>query len=106
MDFLQLTILALAVWRISSFLVDENGPTNFMADFRYWIGVRHDDLTGLWYGETTIAELLTCVWCTSFWVGLLVSLAYLLSPEITVWISLPLALSAVACLIDEYMGDE
>jgi hypothetical protein len=106
MSFIQFTIVALAVWRISSFLVDENGPWSFMDRFRHSVGVRQDELTGLWYGETHLADLLTCVWCTSFWVAILASLAYLIAPETTVWLSLPFALSAVACIISEMVDDD
>ncbi len=40
--FMDILILMLATWRISSLLVDENGPFDIFAELRYRVGVRFD----------------------------------------------------------------
>ena len=97
MDYL---ILALATWRISSLLVNEDVPWQIFGRFRSLAGVRYDEnseriVTGFW------SELIICIWCTSVWVGLILMTLWGLWPQPTLWIAVPLALSAGAILIDK-----
>lgn len=74
MTVTSLAINILAVWRISSLLVREDGPYDLLARLRDTVGVRFDDASRP-YGANVVAAALTCVWCTSVWAGLLVALA-------------------------------
>lgn len=54
----------------------------------------------LYHGEPAAGYLITCYWCSGFWIGLLVFLAASLLPS-TAWtiVAVPLALSATTGLI-------
>jgi hypothetical protein len=56
-----------------------------------------------WYAVEPFkwSELLTCDWCLSIWIGLGAAVAYYYSPEVTFWVSLPLALSFVAAWLND-----
>ena len=100
-----LFVLVLATWRLSYILVKEDGPWNFVALTRYKIGVRYDQYSTP-YGENTLADLLTCVWCTSVWVGAALAAIYLIAPDVAVAISLPFALSAGAIIVNSEVENE
>lgn len=60
---MKLVLLGLATWRLSSLLVNEDGPLNVFARLRDAAGVNRE-------GELSqLATLLSCVWCTSIWVA-------------------------------------
>jgi len=56
---------------------------------REWVHVR-----GGWW-----SRVLDCDWCTSMYVGTAAALVFWLWPEVTYWLSLPFAFSAVAGLL-------
>jgi hypothetical protein len=70
----DLFILMLATWRLTSLVVKEDGPWNLLAQdcgadrrpLRRAVGA---------HGLNIVAEL-TCMWCTSVWVGAAFSFAY------------------------------
>lgn len=93
-------ILALATWRISSLLVNEFGPYKILERLRFWLGVRYDEDLNR-HGNNEFAELFTCIWCLSVWVGLAMTMAFWLLPNLTTWLAMPFAFSAVAILIDK-----
>lgn len=93
-------ILALATWRISSLLVGEMGPGNVFEKMRYWLGVRYDADKNR-HGSNMVAEVFTCVWCLSIWVGVIIAVAFLLIPNTTTWLAMPFALSAAAIVVDK-----
>ena len=95
-----LVILGLAVWRVSSLLVNEEGPWELFARLRHRLGVRYD-VRSKPIGTTMVSKALTCVWCTSVWVGTGGGVFYLLAPRLTMALCLPLALSAVAILVNK-----
>ena len=82
MTFLTFIILALAIWRLSSLLVNEGGPFNVLALFRD--------------KARRVTDLFDCIWCVSVWMGIGAALAWTLYPAETVLICLPLALSGLA----------
>lgn len=101
MDYL---ILALATWRLSSLIVNEAGPWDLLAKARALIGIYYDDHSML-QGKNMIARAMICVWCSSVWVGIFVTVLYLIVP-ITTILLLPFALSAVAIIIEEFVNDK
>lgn len=96
MDFL---ILALATFRISSLIADEDGPFGLFEWARGHLGVRRDE-QGNNYGTNNFAVGVVCIWCNSIWVGVVIMGLYIFSKQITVWMMIPFALSTVALIID------
>lgn len=99
MEFTEFLILGLAVWRISSLLVNEDGPLDVLGKMRHAVGVRYDEQSER-YGQNELANMLNCVWCTSFWVALIVVGLYWLVPGATVMVSSLFACSAVAVIVE------
>lgn len=103
---LKFIILALATWRISNMLVEEDGPWMVFEHLRLKSGLqpaayadlqRETDPPGKMPGT-----LFACVWCMSVWIaGGFVGM-YALSRKAANWLALPFALSAIACLIDRW----
>lgn len=87
-----LIVYALAVWRLSSLLVDEMGP----------LGVF--DLIRRLANKLRLGGAFSCVWCMSVWVAALVVLAHVLAPAAAFYGALVLALSAGAVVIQEVVS--
>lgn len=81
MEFL---ILALATWRLSSLMVNEDGP------FKMFEYVRQ------------LPGPFECIWCFSVWVGIFLSISFITIPLYTTWFCMPFALSTVAILVDKF----
>lgn len=97
-----LIVLILATWRISSLFVNEDGPFGLFSFIRYGVGVKYDEHSQP-YSNNVIGSLLSCVWCFSFWVGLVLTLGYSQYPNPTILVCLPFALSAGAILVNKWM---
>lgn len=90
-------IFALAVWRISSLLVNEDGPFDIFIKLRWKAGVRFDKESEP-YGTNVISKGLLCVWCVSVWIAGVG--AILISANFLEYIVLVLALSAAAIMVE------
>lgn len=104
MNLPAFTILALACWRLSSLIVREEGPWDIFERFRFFLGVRYDAESER-YSDRMLGKLVTCVWCTSIWVSVLLFVPFSLFPNLTMLIVSPLALSALTILIERLVGD-
>ena len=93
-------IVALATWRVSLLLVREAGPGDILARFRRFVGVYYDELSQP-VRKNVIADALTCVWCTSVWVGFFFAALWLIHERLAFYVALPFALSAVVIILDE-----
>lgn len=92
MTAMQFIIYGLAVWRVSSLLVHEQGPFNVFTKIRELAGIQHDTDGKVWIIPSNFfAQVLSCVWCVSLWVSFVF---------IFEGISTVLALSAMAILIE------
>ena len=110
MNLLDITILALATWRIGSLLAEEDGPYSIFANLRYRMGERYDSYSNQyiepkgtrWYHTllTQVVDQMTCLWCVTIWIGILLTLLYIMMPVVTVHLSLPFALSTAAVYIN------
>lgn len=109
MNLEHLFVLALATWRISNLLVNEEGPFAVFEWLRWQVGIRWDidkeEHFVLPKKDNVVGRMLLCIYCTSMWVGLFVYLAYRLVPDITYAVGIVLALSAAVCLVDRYMEE-
>jgi len=85
-------ILALGAYRMTHLIT-----TDAIADsFRGWIWSK--------FGPTTkIGYLITCNWCTGFWVALLFVIGASILPQLTFVVSLILAISAVIGLLSAWI---
>ena len=87
---LEFILLSLAAWRITALFVYDDGPWGIFVRLRDAIG-----------------GPLTCFWCTSVWVSLVVSLFF---PAITLswreWFIGWWAIAGLTVLIDEFRGGE
>lgn len=93
-------ILGLATWRLSSLLVDEDGPFDIFARLRALLGVRYNKSNDA-YSFNQVGTALTCVWCTSIWVAIMLTISYSFYSKETLIVCLPFALSAVAIAIEK-----
>ena len=81
-------VLALGAYRMTHLIT-----TDAIADgFRNWIWSKYSPMTKIGY-------LITCNWCTGFWVSLLFVIGASILPQLTFVVSLILAISAVIGLL-------
>lgn len=102
MNLVDFAILCLATWRISSLLVDETGPFDMFLKLRELVGITHDEYKRVAeIPDRFLPQLLSCMWCTSVWVGFTVSVFYFLLGGVSFWMLFPLtlALSAGAIML-------
>lgn len=95
MNLLDFIILALASYRLTRLLVEDallDGPRN-----RFWAKFPPE--------SSKVGYLLTCYWCTGFWISLFVVGLYLLLPGIAIWAFVVLAISALVGLIDQKINE-
>jgi len=97
---LEIVVLSLATWRLTSLLVWEDGPFEVFAKLRYFLGVRYDE-TSQPYGTNWFAKGVVCPACASVWFGTAWGVAYLIWPQVW-WVALPFALSAGAIALERW----
>lgn len=94
-------LVCLTVWRASSLVVSERGPFGFFDRWRAWVWKRLGEDSGHW-----IVEGLGCIWCVSFWAGLVTAI-FLGEVSLIAWVEVPfwwLGSSAGAILLNEFVG--
>lgn len=97
---IQIIVLLLATWRITSLFVSESGPFFVFRKIRTLSGIAHDELGGVaMIPDTLFAQIVSCAWCCSVYVGAFWTLLYVLLPLIAPWLALPFALSAGAIFL-------
>lgn len=101
----NLIVYGLAVWRISSLFVNEDGPAHIFRRIRELAGITHDD-QGVFViiPETFLAGVLSCVWCCSIWVSFFMTAFWLISPEISLKLAVPFAFSGMAIVIEKWVN--
>jgi hypothetical protein len=89
--------LALAAWRLASLVANEDGPWQMFKRFRQ----RAEQWCQQYKfcRELGLYELVTCEWCNSIWIGVLLTALYLWIGEAILYVALPLALSTVTIII-------
>lgn len=103
MTWLQIAVAVLALWRASAMLAYERGPRDVLLHLRERLGVIDHDEDGkpaTWDESRWTAGVVTCVWCLSVNLAVPYALAWFVAPTVTFWLSLPLALSAGAIIVE------
>jgi hypothetical protein len=91
-DLLNLIIGGLATYRLSKVFVDDQ----ILNGFRNLLWRRFPPETN------KFGYLFTCMWCMSIWTASLIVVSSIIIPTITLYVSLVLALSAIAGLLAAY----
>jgi hypothetical protein len=89
--------VSLAAWRLASLFANENGPWLIFKRFRQRAEQWCQNYR--FCRELGLYELITCEWCNSIWIGIVLTLLYLRIGETILYLALPLALSTVAIII-------
>lgn len=99
MELTPLLIFGLATWRLASLLVNEAGPGFMFLKLRERAGITHIGGEKLIIPDGFLPGLLSCIWCSSLWVGVGWALLYWLFPDAAPLIAAPFAFSTVAVLV-------
>ena len=99
MSMLDIAVISLAVWRISSLLSREDGPFYIFSKIRHLAGVEYD-INSKPIPKNELSRGLLCLWCTSIWVSVVFCVIYFLWPSWTVMMLTPFAVSTIAIVID------
>lgn len=96
---LNAVIAVSALWRVCSLLIDEQGPAHIFQRLREYAGIEyghdiHGQLVKDSVPDTYTAQLLDCYWCLSLALAIPYTLLWLVVPNVTKWLSVPLAISA------------
>lgn len=83
-------------------LADDNqhGPACILDKIRNKVGLRYDEFSRPVTEPGSIAEAITCVWCSSIWIGAGFAIIMIISLKVAFWIGLPFALSAIAIILE------
>lgn len=87
---IQLIVFFLAVYRVSRLIIEDE----IADDIRNWV-FDHTKPGG------KLQYLITCYWCTSFWVAIPLAILYVVSPTGMMVAGLPLAGSAITGFISQ-----
>lgn len=96
-SLLDVLVKGLATWRLSSMLVNEDGPNFILQNLRIRSGLRYDVLTEQQVVSWPAWNPLHCVACTSVYVSLVLAL-------LPTWCSVPLALSGIAMVVERWQA--
>ena len=95
MSLVEVIVLMMAAWRITSLIGFEEGPFDIILKFRNKIGVAEE-------GENFTSKLFICIWCLSVWVAPVAVLVYLSLP---LWVLLIPAVSTGVILLDKVISE-
>lgn len=90
MSLVELIVYGLAVYRASRFIIEDHLPE----PIRNAIWRKFPPSHGIGY-------LITCYWCTSFWVASIIIICSILIPSVVFIICAILALSAIAGIVSQ-----
>lgn len=92
---MTILMMALATWRISSMLADEDekGPADLLVKIRK-LALRIN---------ANLHEGLTCYACNSVWIGTAFAVLYFWLGDKAIYLALPFALSTAAVFVEGYV---
>ena len=80
-------VCALATWRLTHLIVEEDGPFDLIARLRTWLG------------DSQVGRAMDCFYCSSLWLA--PPIAFAVSRTPLEWLFTGLALSGAACLLEQ-----
>ena len=80
-------LCALATWRLTHLVVEEDGPFDLIVRLRRWLG------------DSQSGRAMDCFYCSSLWLA--APMALLVSSDMQDWAVSWLALSGAACLLQQ-----
>lgn len=100
--------LYLATYRLTLLISKEAGPFDMMGRFRTWVGVKFDEHSRP-YATGQVSEMVLCPYCLSVWVGICVTLIFVVAlicgvEKYILWALLPFALSGLSVFLFRYVG--
>lgn len=105
MELSNLLVYCLAVWRIANLFVNEDGPGFMFRHIREFTGIEHDnDGRVFQIPDRFFAQLLSCMWCASVWVGFFVATFWIISPLWSLRFAVIFAFSGGAILVDKFIS--
>jgi hypothetical protein len=106
MDIWAFVLISLAVWRVSNMLADtdQSGPFSILDKIRKWVGVTYDEYSNKVVKPGSLADMLTCVYCNSIWVGFIFVLGWIFVQDLTIFVSTMLSFSSIAIFIQEILN--
>ena len=94
---MEITAVTFAVLALGAYRITHLITTDAIADgFRNWVWSKFPPMTKIGY-------LITCNWCTGFWVSFAVVVGASILPQITFVVSLIMAISAVVGLLSAWI---
>lgn len=96
-DTVSLALLALACWRISNLVANEEGPYKMFLRLRVWAKMmcaRHK-----WCRDYGLYDMLNCEYCNSMYIAPVLVFLYWRMGYVFNWVLLPLAISTCVILL-------
>ena len=94
-----LLVCSLSTGRLTTLVVDDLGPWCILESIRCACGVTRDAEGRAQYIDGSLAHLMSCFACASFWVALGSTILVVLAP-VTIWFFVAMAAAQAATLID------
>ena len=103
MNILEIAVLGMACWRLTSLLYQEKGPFDVFKKLREWMGITHIEDKPCVYPDKFLCQLFSCVWCLSVWIAAILMISYIFLPIVTIYFSVWLSLSTIAIGLDKWL---
>lgn len=103
MNIVDLVLLGLATWRLTSLFYSEEGPFGIFVKFREMLGIKHIDGQPCIYPDRFWCKLFSCIWCLSVWVAFGMVVLYIFLPQVAIYFALWLSLSTITIMVNRWL---
>lgn len=105
-DLWAFILIGMATWRIANMLsdTDQSGPWQILDKFRKRVGLQYNQYSEPYAKPGSLADMITCVYCNSIWIAIGFYILWNVNQTLTIIVSTPLALSAVAIFLQEFIN--
>lgn len=106
LDWIDIVLLSLAVWRVARMVTTEAGPRDVFGALRHSLGVHPEEIDNygdfIPYRETpgSLADWISCTWCFSVITAAVIGWLYLFWPREVLVVTMPFWLSAGAIIVN------
>lgn len=95
--FLNILLLGLAAWRLSSLIANEDGPWKIFKRIRDWAERSCEKYW--WCREFGLYDFFSCEWCNSVWICSGITLAWFFAGNLLVVLLLPFTFSTIVIFL-------